>query len=54
MRALAALSAARQAQLRWRVAPGTAIVVSSHPVVRLWTLHPDGFDGEFSVDWQHV
>ena len=51
---LAALSGSQQARLRWRVAPVTAIVVSSHPVVRLWTLHQDGFDGEFSVDWQQA
>jgi len=52
MRKLAALAPAQQAQLRWRVAPGTAIVASTHPVVRLWTLHQNGFDGDFSVDWQ--
>jgi hypothetical protein len=54
MRRLAALSAAQQARLRWCVAPGTAIVVSSQPVVRLWTLHQDRNDREFSVDWQQA
>jgi hypothetical protein len=52
MRRLAALSAAQQQRLRWRVAPGTAIVASGYPVVRLWALHQDGNEREFSVDWQ--
>lgn len=54
MRQLAAVPAAQQAQLRWRVAPGTALVASSHPIVRLWSLHQEGDDREFSVDWQQA
>ena len=54
MRQLAALPAARQALLCWRVAPGTAIIASTHPVVRLWTLHQEGNEREFSVDWQQA
>ena len=41
----------RQAAIRFRWAPGTAIVESAHPVVRIWTIHQPGYDGEFSVAW---
>ena len=41
----------RQAAIRFRWAPGTAIVASAHPIVRIWTIHQPGYDGEFSVAW---
>ena len=48
---LAAIEPDRQAAIRFQWAPGTALVVSSHPIVRVWTIHQPGYDGEFSVDW---
>ncbi len=48
---LAAIEPDSQAAIRFQWAPGTALVVSSHPIVRVWTIHQPGYDGEFSVDW---
>ena len=48
---LAAIEPDRQAAIRFQWSPGTALVVSSHPIVRIWTIHQPGYDGEFSVDW---
>ena len=44
----------RQAAIRFLWAPGTAIVGSVHPIVRIWTIHQAGFDGEFSVAWDRA
>ena len=41
----------RQAAIRFEWAPGTALVESAHPIVRIWTIHQAGYDGEFSVAW---
>ena len=41
----------RQAAIRFRWAPGTAVIESAHPIVRIWTIHQPGYDGEFSVAW---
>ena len=49
--ALAQVEPARQAALRFDWAAGTAIVESSFPIARIWLIHQQGFDGEFSVDW---
>ena len=44
----------QQAEIRFHWAAGTAIVVSSHPIVRIWTIHQSGYDGEFSVVWDRA
>ncbi|HEY1394079.1 MAG TPA: DNA-binding domain-containing protein [Methylibium sp.] len=54
LQALARVPAAQQAGLRFQLAPGTALIRSAHPIVRLWTIHQDGYDGEFSVDWDRA
>ena len=41
-----------QAAIRFQWAPGTAVVESAHPIVRIWTIHQPGYDGEFSVAWE--
>jgi hypothetical protein len=41
----------QQAAIRFLWAPGTAVVESVHPIVRIWTIHQPGYDGEFSVAW---
>lgn len=48
---LAAVEPDQQAAIRFQWAPGTAVLASRHPVVRIWTLHQPGYDGEFSVAW---
>lgn len=48
---LAAVEPDRQAAIRFHWAPGTAVLASQHPVVRIWTIHQPGYDGEFSVAW---
>ena len=48
---LAAVPADQQAAIRFEWAPGTAIVASAHPIVRIWTIHQPGYDGQFSVAW---
>ena len=48
---LGAVPAEQQAAIRFEWAPGTAIIASAHPIVRIWTIHQPGHDGEFSVDW---
>ena len=51
---LGSVEAERQAAIRFQWAPGTAIVASAHPIVRIWTIHQPGYDGEFSVDWSQA
>jgi len=41
----------RQDAIRITWAPGTAIVESQFPIARLWTLHQDDHEGEFTIDW---
>lgn len=48
---LARVAPERLAALRFQWAAGTALIASSHPIVRIWTIHQPGFDGEFGVDW---
>lgn len=48
---LAGVDPARQAAIRFQWAPGTAVVASTHPIVRIWAIHQPGHEGEFSVDW---
>jgi uncharacterized protein len=48
---LAAVEAEQQAGIRFAWAPGTAVVSSTHPIVRIWTIHQPGHGGEFSVAW---
>ncbi|MGN6528887.1 MAG: HvfC/BufC family peptide modification chaperone [Burkholderiaceae bacterium] len=50
--ALATVAPGDQAAIRFVWAPGTAVVESAWPVVRVWTIHQPGFDGAFEVDWQ--
>ena len=49
--ALGTVEPERQAAIRFHWAPGTAVVASAHPIVRIWTIHQPGYDGEFSVAW---
>jgi len=51
---LGAVAPDRQAAIRFQWAPGTAIVPSRHPIVRIWTIHQPGHDGEFSVAWKRA
>lgn len=51
---LAAVKPEQQAAIRFQWVPGTAVVGSAHPVVRIWTIHQAGYDGEFSVDWDRA
>ncbi|MFL6700335.1 MAG: putative DNA-binding domain-containing protein [Vitreoscilla sp.] len=44
----------RQAEIRFQWAPGTAVVASAHPIVRIWTIHQPGYDGQFSVAWEQA
>lgn len=48
---LGAVEPERQDAIRLQWAPGTALVASSHPIVRIWTIHQPGYAGEFSVAW---
>jgi len=48
---LAAVEPASQDAIRFQWTPGLAIVRSTWPIVRVWTIHQAGFDGEFGVDW---
>jgi hypothetical protein len=49
--ALGAVEPGRQDAIRFRWSPGLALIESAYPVVRIWTIHQPGHDGEFSVDW---
>ncbi len=40
-----------QDAIRFDWSPGTAIIDSTWPIVRVWTIHQPGYDGEFAVDW---
>ena len=51
---LGAVEPERQAEIRFQWSPGLAIVASGYPVVRIWTIHQPGYDGEFSVDWERA
>jgi hypothetical protein len=48
---LTSIAPERQATIRFDWAPGTALVDSTFPLARIWTIHQPGYDGEFSVDW---
>jgi len=52
--ALAAIPPERQDAIRFQWSPGLAVVRSTFPVVRIWTIHQPGFDGEFEVDWSQA
>ncbi|MDP9043694.1 MAG: DNA-binding domain-containing protein [Pseudomonadota bacterium] len=49
---LASVAAERQNDIRFRFAPGTALVVSQFPLVRIWQIHQPAHDGDFDVDWR--
>jgi hypothetical protein len=51
---LAAVEPEQQAAIRFQWVPGTAVVASAHPIVRIWTLHQAGYEGEFSVAWERA
>ena len=40
-----------QGAIRFEWSPGTAVIESAYPIVRIWTIHQPGFDAEFAVDW---
>ena len=48
---IGSVDAQRQDAICFAWAPGTAVVESSYPVARLWIIHQDGYEGEFTVDW---
>ena len=48
---LGAVEPERQDAIRFQWTPGTALIESAHPIVRIWAIHQAGYDGEFSVDW---
>ena len=41
----------QQYAIRFEFAAGTSVVESPFPLVRIWTIHQPGFQGEFAVDW---
>lgn len=41
----------QQHTIRFRLVAGTSVVESPFPLVRVWTIHQPGFQGEFVVDW---
>jgi len=49
--ALGAVEPDRQDAIRFQWSPGLAVIGSAFPIVRVWTIHQPGHDGEFSVDW---
>lgn len=51
---LAAVPPERQDAIRFQWSPGLALVRSTYPVVRVWTIHQPGFDGVFEVDWSRA
>jgi hypothetical protein len=51
---LAAVEPGRQPDIRFDWAPGSAVVASRFPIVRVWTIHQAGYAGEFSVAWDHA
>jgi len=48
---LGAVEPGRQDAIRFRWSPGLAVVESTFPIVRIWTIHQAGYGGEFSVAW---
>lgn len=48
---LATVDPDAQSAIRFQWSPGLAVVASTRPIVRVWTLHQPGHAGEFSVDW---
>ena len=52
--ALGTVAPDRQAAIRFQWSPGLAVIASPHPVVRVWTIHQPGYDGEFSVAWDQA
>ena len=52
--ALGTVEPEQQAAIRFAWSPGLAVVESAHPIVRIWTIHQPGYDGEFSVDWANA
>ena len=51
---LATVAPDAQPAIRLRWSPGLAVVPSTRPIVRIWTIHQAGYDGEFSVDWERA
>ena len=49
--ALAQVPAEQQGEICFRWAAGTALIISSYPIVQLWQIHQPNFNGEFAVDW---
>lgn len=48
---LATVDPDAQPAIRFRWTPGLAVVASTRPIVRVWTIHQPGYAGEFSVAW---
>lgn len=47
---LAATTEAEYGALRFDLAPACALLASAWPLARIWEVHQDDYDGEFSVD----
>jgi len=47
---LAATTERDYARLRFGLAPASALLASSWPLARIWEVHQDDYEGEFSVD----
>ncbi len=52
--ALATVDDEQQGAIRLDWSPGLAIIGSGYPVVRIWTIHQPGYEGQFSVDWDRA
>ena len=52
--ALGAVAPGQQAAIRFQWSPGLAVVESTSPIVRIWTIHQPGFAGTFSVEWDRA
>jgi len=49
---LAAVTERHYGALRFALAPACALLASSWPLARIWEVHQDDFEGEFSVDFE--
>ncbi|MBC7662956.1 MAG: putative DNA-binding domain-containing protein [Caulobacter sp.] len=49
---LATVDPDAQPAIRFQWTPGLAVVTSTRPIVRIWTLHQPGYAGDFSVAWE--
>ncbi len=48
---LAALPAENNPELKFKLAPGSALMRSDWPLARIWEVHQDGYSGEVAVEF---